>query len=217
MCSFFKVSYVNEVASPGTEGFEEISLNDKHIETNHNLTTTNSCIKSIKKENPVSTAAIEGGNPDPEFNPNLQEEIEKNDSTGSCKTNCSAQGGNSEPGKNASSSDMERNSEINDQNSENLINNEKSDVIATSEVSDAQAEREKQERDSENPTVLSEKSSDERGIENIAVNVIETEPPSVVVIPASPDEEFGLQFTEDNEGMVNPGFETVEMKSTDKE
>ena len=239
-----KVNYVSEVESPGTEGFEEIPLNGKHIETNHNLTTTSSCIKSIQKENPVSTTAIEGGDPDREFNPNLQEEKEKNDLAGSCKnsrTNCVGQGGNSEPGKNASSSDLERNSEINDQNSGNLINNEslQSDVIAAPEVSDhAQTECEKQERDceneeyqdtqlpenssdverlGENPTVLSEKSSDERGIENIAVNVIGTEPPSVVVIPASPDEEFGLQFKKDDNGTVNLGFDTVEMKSTDKE
>ena len=230
-----KVSYVNEVVSPATKGFEEIPLNDKHdIQTNHNLTTTNSCIKTIQKENPVSTAAIECGNPDPKFNPDLLEETEKNDSTGSCKnsgTSCSGQGGNSEPGKNASSSDMERNSDINDQNSEKLIKNEspQSDVIAASDDSDAQTECEKQERVSqkqeyndtqlsenssdverlgENPTVLSEESSDE----NIAVNNIETEPPSVVIIPASPDEEFGLQFKKDDKGTVNLGFDTVEMK-----
>ena len=251
--SFFKVSYVNEVAMPSSqtqEGFTEIPLKNEPIkdaETNHNsITTTNNHIKSTEKENCVSTPAVkESGDADQELNtkPEQLEDIkrEKNDltrSSGKSGITCPRQEDYTEP----ESSDTERNSDMKnqdvnetDKNSENLKNNESAESgtnaskEATSENSDIPTECEKQEpeneenndtevsseessqvKEIENPTVLSEKYNDEKGLENPAVDVSATEPPSLVIIPASPEVEIALRLdmsTEDDGGNDNPAFE----------
>ncbi|CAB4034196.1 Hypothetical predicted protein, partial [Paramuricea clavata] len=129
-----------------------------------------------------------------------------------------------------------------DDDTRNLISNEskENDTNSSEETeqaivgdTDIRTECENQERDSEdeqnseksgevqeieNLAVLSENSCDETGIENPAVDldVSETVPPSVVITPASPDQEVGLRLDIEknagDEGKENPGFEAVEVK-----
>jgi hypothetical protein len=78
------------------------------------------------------------------------------------------------------------------------------------------SENSSDEKEMENATVCSEKSNDKRGEDNLAVDVNETEPPCVVIIPASPEEEVGLRLEINDEGTVNPVFETAEVESSSK-
>ena len=138
------------------------------------------------------------------------------------------------------SQDTDETDKNSDDDTRNLISNEstENDTNGSEEQAivgdtDIRTECENQERDSEdqqnseksgevqgieNPAVLSENSCDETGIENPAVDldVSETEPPSVVITPASPDQEVELRLDIEkdtgDEGKENPGFEAVEVK-----
>ncbi|XP_028402306.1 uncharacterized protein LOC114525270 [Dendronephthya gigantea] len=190
-----KVSYFNEVAYTASPSFVDVSLDDEEpgevVTEDHNSTATaNDRIKSaLATKGPSSKVFGESGDGN-EISSNEESPLEEKSTEEKLAL---------------------------DSVNQNLTSSEGMTVPT---VENSETETEKHSENEETKNILEkEKDANENGVANVAFDAGETDPPTVVLIPASPVENADLNGNtnergEDKAGEENPAFEQVDADET---